>query len=201
VEVVANAAEPPLEPLGPSRGRRTILFSGPFRYEPNLAGIIEFLKTVYPRLLAEVPDVCLRVLGGDQAIAMAKRHECFSQRGVEVCGYTSDMQAHLRTCALTVNPLANVRGSSIKLAESLAAGRVCVTTAAGARGFRGLKANSLIIVPEVRDMFEPVRDLLLDEGRRLREEIPSESLLQQLSWRNSARMQAALYKGILSRPC
>jgi glycosyltransferase involved in cell wall biosynthesis len=100
-----------------------------------------------------------------------------------------------------VNPLSNIRGSSIKLAESLASGRVCVSTEAGARGFRGIHAQSLVLVKEIEDMFEPIRELMLDEERRILQEAPSSALLGELSWENSARIQAQLYDEVLNRPC
>lgn len=201
VRVVPNGADVPANPWRPSRGSRTILFLGPFRYEPNLSGIVQFLESVYPRLLAEVPGLRIQVLGGEEGISIATRFECFAQRGVEVRSHTNDVPAFLSECALTVNPLSNIRGSSIKLAESLASGRVCVSTEAGARGFRGIHAQSLVLVKEIEDMFEPIRELMLDEERRILQEAPSSALLGELSWENSARIQAQLYDEVLNRPC
>ena len=200
VAVVPNGAEARPFSWKPSRGSRTILFLGPFRYEPNLAGIVRFLETVYPRLLTKFPDIQLELLAGDEGLSISRHFECFLQPGVEVRGHTNDVAAYLTDCALTVNPLSGIRGSSIKLAESLAAGRICVSTAAGARGFRSLKAKSLVVVPEIHDMFEPILEMLNDEAYRMELETPSDALLSQLSWKNAARMQARLYEEMLGRP-
>jgi glycosyltransferase involved in cell wall biosynthesis len=201
VAVVPNAADAHWHSWKPSRGSRTILFLGPFRYEPNLAGIVRFLETVYPRLRTEIPGVQMEVLAGDEGVSIARRFDCFRQQGVEVRGHTNNVQAHLSDCALTVNPLSGIRGSSIKLAESLVSGRICVSTVAGARGFRSLKARSLVVVPEIQDMFEPIRKLLTDESYRIEQEAPSDALLSDLSWKNSARAQARLYEEMLGRSC
>jgi radical SAM protein with 4Fe4S-binding SPASM domain len=201
VTVVPNAADSPKCSWRPSHGNRTILFLGPFRYEPNLTGVVRFLETVYPRLLAEVPGIRMRVLAGDEGVPISQRFACFRQQGVEVHGHTDDVQAHLSDCALTVNPLSDIRGSSIKLVESLASGRICVSTKAGARGFLGLKAKSLVVVPDVQDMLEPIRELLTNEVYRMEQEAPSEALLGELSWKHSARAQARLYEELLGGPC
>jgi glycosyltransferase involved in cell wall biosynthesis len=195
---VANGAAPPACSWNPSRGSRTILFLGPFRYEPNLAGIVCFLETVYPRLLEAIPGIRMEVLAGNEGVSISRRFGCFLQQGVEVRGHTNEVQAHLSGCALTVNPLSVMRGSSIKLAESLASGRICVSTEAGARGFRSLKAKSLVVVPEIQDMFEPIRELLTNEAYRIEREAPGEALLSELSWGKQAREQARLYDEMLS---
>ena len=57
----------------------------------------------------------------------ANRHS--ARRASQVVGHRDDVPALLARCALTINPLAQIRGSAVKLVESLAAGRVCVTTA------------------------------------------------------------------------
>ena len=79
-------------------------------------------------------------------------NRAFDAEGVQVVGHRDDVPALLAQCALTINPLAHIRGSAIKLVESLAAGRVCVTTVDGARGFAIGAPPGLVIVPDVAAM-------------------------------------------------
>jgi GT2 family glycosyltransferase/MoaA/NifB/PqqE/SkfB family radical SAM enzyme len=177
----------------PSRGNRSILFAGPFRYHPNLEGIRLFLEKVYPLLLQAIPDLQLEILGGRGAEAAARKLECFQQRGVQVHDSVKSIHPWYEYCALTINPLYGIRGSSIKLLESLAAGRVCVSTVDGARGFSNLPLSSLIVRDRVDDFVEPIRMLLLDETSRLRLERPDMSVLSQLEWGQAAAAQGAFY--------
>ena len=176
-----------------SPDRPSILFAGPFRYAPNLDGIQEFLRLVYERLRARVAGLELWILGGHGAPAAAARLEGFDQPGVRVLDYVERPEEWLERCALTINPLRGVRGSCIKVIESVAAGRVCVSTRDGARGFAGADFSSLIVVEKVRDFAEPLERLLVDhEYRRSIEFVPPASLAP-FSWAAAAKLQANLY--------
>lgn len=183
----------------PSRGSRMILFAGPFRYAPNLAGIRAFLKQIYPPLTREVPGVELTILGGTGSRSVAARYPCFDQPGITIIDYSADMEPWLERCALTINPLPETRGSCVKVIESLGFGRVCVSTEAGARGFRELNASSLITVPGVQDFWAPVRGLLLDEDLRTRLEQPDDRVLAELTWENVGRELLHTYQNWFGR--
>ena len=194
--VVPNGVEPNGHPYAPSRGSRRILFLGPFRYAPNLRGIRRFLEAVYPVLRREIPSIELQILGGRNGHSLAKQYACFDQPGVEIVDHTDDVWPWLSGCALTINPLLDMRGSSVKLLESVAAGRVCVSTMEGARGFRDLQCGALVTVAHIEDYLPVLGELLLDEDRRIHLERPSERLLETLSWERAARVQADLYRSV-----
>ncbi|MBZ5591762.1 MAG: glycosyltransferase [Acidobacteriia bacterium] len=194
--VVPNSVMAP-DRYVPSRGSRRLLFTGPFRYQPNLAGILSFLETVYPALCREIPDVELWVLGGRNAGSIARQYANFDQPGVRVVDHVDDVAPWLEACALTINPLTGVRGSSIKLLESVGFGRVCVSTEEGARGFRDLRSDALLIVPKVEHFLSPLHELLLDEERRLLLEKPDKQVLASISWDRAAVIQTDLYRELL----
>ena len=82
------------------------------------------------------------------------------QPGVDVVGHRDDVAAALRQCTLTINPLTGIRGSALKLVESLTAGRVCVGTHESARGFADAGFAGLVTVPDVAAMAAPIIALL-----------------------------------------
>ena len=198
VDIVKNGATFGV-PCEPSRGRRTLLFAGPFRYQPNLEGIRRFLAHVFPHLRNCLPDLELTVLGGNGAIAIASGDPLFRQAGVRVVNSVSDVSKWLDQCALTINPLAGIRGSSVKLIESLAAGRVCVSTSDGARGFREATLSQLILVDSVESMFEPILELIQDEPLRLGLETVRPHELEPYCWTQSALAQERVYRRLLGR--
>jgi GT2 family glycosyltransferase len=198
VDIVRNGATFGV-PCEPSRGRRTLLFAGPFRYPPNLEGIRRFLAHVFPRLRDCLPDLELTVLGGNDAIAIASGDSLFRQAGVRVANSVGNVSTWLEQCALTINPLTGTRGSSVKLIESLAAGRVCVSTSDGARGFREATLSQLIVVDSVENMFEPILELIRDEPLRLGLETIRPLELEPYSWTQSALAQERVYRRLLGR--
>ena len=137
------------------------------------------------------------VLGGDHANDRIRDDPVFQQRGVEVCGHRDDVAALLDASALTVNPLTHIRGSSIKLIESLTAGRACVSTIDGARGFRAEGFGGLVLADNIMSMAEPIVRLLRDSSLRHRIETPDASRLARYQWANSAQQQRALYERLL----
>lgn len=168
VHVLPNGADAQ-QPYTPSAGAR-IIFVGPFRYAPNRDGILRFLREAWPRVRARVPHASLLILGGDEAHDAAAAEPLLRGPGVEVCGHRDDVPALLAASTLAINPLGGIRGSAVKLAETLAAGRVCVSTREGARGFTGGAVDALVIVGDVAAMAEPVVALLQDGEDRHRRE-------------------------------
>lgn len=192
VRIVPNCARPRQQPWRPSTGRQ-LLFLGPFRYRPNLEGIAAFLQRAYPILLGQVPDLAIDVLGGDDTKAAAGM-DCFAQKGVRLHGYVRDPSTFLENCAATINPLRGIRGSSIKLIESLAAGRICVSTVEGARGFNEAGFRSLVTVEDAEEMAEPLAKLLLDERRRHELEKPDRVRLDRYTWDAAGADLATFYR-------
>jgi GT2 family glycosyltransferase/glycosyltransferase involved in cell wall biosynthesis len=174
-----------------------LLFMGPFRYTQNLQGIRQFLRDAYPRIKAAVPAARLLVLAGDGAEEAIAGDDAFRQDGVSVVGHRDEVGALLRDSAVTINPLSGIRGSSVKVIESLAAGRACVSTKEGARGFLDAGFSGLITTTDVAAMAEPIIDLLDDAELRHRIEMPDAARLEPFQWQHCAGIQAALYGSLL----
>jgi GT2 family glycosyltransferase/glycosyltransferase involved in cell wall biosynthesis len=193
---IANGARDPTVEPSPSRAAR-LLFIGPFRYAPNRQGIEAFLLRAYPAIRAAVPDVTLQILGGDGAGASTRDDPAFTQPGVEVFDHRDDVDALIEACTLTINPLSAIRGSAIKLIESLAAGRACVSTREAARGFSAAGLAGLVMVGDVGSMATPIIGLLGNPSLRHGIERPDMRRLAPFTWRHSAHRQHALYRELL----
>jgi len=181
--IVANGAHVCGGTYVPSQGAG-ILFVGPFRYAPNREGIERFLRDAWARVRKRVPDATLTILGGDECIEATRDTPLFAQAGVQLMGHRDDVPRLLAQSALAINPLVGIRGSAVKLVETLAAGRVCVTTADGARGF-GAAAPGLVVVPDVAAMGDAVAALLRDVARRHALEQPDPAVLDTFGWHHS----------------
>jgi GT2 family glycosyltransferase len=193
---VPNGSAPASTAYAPSASFQ-LLFPGPFRYVQNLEGIRNFLGHAYPAIKAAVPATRLLILGGEQAPARVAGDAVFSQDGVTVLEHREDVSALLSESALTLNPLTGIRGSSIKVIESLAAGRVCVSTEDGARGFIDAGFAGLLTTTSIGGMASVVIELLRNQARRHRIEIPDAARLADFQWRRSAERQSALYRTLL----
>jgi hypothetical protein len=107
-------------------------------------------------------------------------------------GHRDDVPRLLAEATLAINPLIDIRGSAVKLVETLAAARVCVTTADGARGFAGATPG-LVVVPDVAGMAGPIVALLRDAARRHALERADPAHLDAFGWHHSvARLRALI---------
>ena len=171
---------------------------GPFRYALNLDGIRRFLRVAYPAIRDAVPAVQLKVLGGNGASDATRDDDAFAQAGVEVLEHREDVVQLLQASALTINPLQGIRGSAIKVIESLTAGRVCVSTVEGARGFRDAAFSGLVTVDTIEQMVGPIISLLRNSAERHRREQPIASQLAPYQWQHCAAIQRSLYTELLA---
>ena len=197
VSCVPNGAALPEVAYQPSASSR-LLFVGPFRYQPNYLGIVEFLRGAWPAIREAVPEATLLVLGGDEHRARTAAEPLFTQPGVTVFAHREDVGELLAGSVMSINPLSGIRGSAIKVAESLMAGRVCVSTHDGARGFLTDPPPGLVTVADVPSMARAVIDLLKDVDARHRRESPRPDILQRYGWAHSVELQKGLYRGVLA---
>ena len=133
----------------PSPDSPRLLFMGPFRYAPNLNGLLEFLDSAWPVLRRRFPALQLTVLGGEESAAVVAREPRLRQPGVEVLSRFVDPAPHLAACSLSINPQRDIRGSSIKLIESLLAGRVCVSSRMRSQTMRRNVCAATSLLPSV----------------------------------------------------
>ena len=195
--VVQNGAPDTPGGYTPSTSHSDLLFLGPFRYQPNWEGVQEFLREAYPTLRGRFPYLCLQILGGIDARLRAEDEKLFQQPGVYVYDHVDDVAPWIRDCALTINPIRNNRGSCLKVIQSLAAGRVCVSTRAGARGFLEKGFRSLVAVDTMAEFVEAISGLLNDPGARADIEAPEPARLGPYAWPRAAEQQMAIYRRLI----
>jgi glycosyltransferase involved in cell wall biosynthesis len=200
VTMIGNGATDRRNLYRPSPDSPRLLFMGPFRYPQNRDGILEFLGTAWPALRSRFPDLVLTILGGVESAEVAAAEPNLRQPGIELVTAFVDPAAYLNQCTLTINPQRDIRGSSIKLIESLLAGRVCVSTADGARGFADSGLEGLVVAPAIATMEAPIALLLADHGERRRRERGDGARLDGFTWNTMADRQFDLYRRLLGFP-
>ncbi|GMV31340.1 MAG: hypothetical protein AMXMBFR59_34650 [Rhodanobacteraceae bacterium] len=178
-----------------------LLFMGPFRYAQNLHGILVFIDTAWPALRAEFPQLRLRILGGAESAAIADHESRLRLPGIELVSAFVDPAPHLAQCSLSINPQVDIRGSSIKLIESLLASRVCATTADGARGFAGAGLEALVASSDIAGLAATIAPLLRDSSLRHRLERADRQALDRFTWDAMAARQLALYRTLCAENC
>lgn len=122
----------PAHPYPEAADSTTLLFVGALWYAPNRDGIQRFLDRCWPIVRAARPDARLLLVG---AAPPAARTAWETHPGVTAPGFVDDLDAAYREAAVTIAPIFSGGGTNIKVLESLAYGRMCVTTSHCAKVF------------------------------------------------------------------
>lgn len=196
--LVPNGAPDRFAAYAPSPTTPHVLFMGPFRYAQNRDGIARFIDDAWPAIRAVVPDARVRILGGVES-ARVRDEPRWRLPGVELVSEFVDPAPELARAALTINPQLEIRGSALKVVESLLAGRVCVSTRDGARGFADAGLDGLVLAGDVAAMAEPVARLLADVAARHAIEKPDAARIAPFTWDGIAARQLDLYRNLMAR--
>jgi glycosyltransferase involved in cell wall biosynthesis len=153
----------------PSGSRSTIpivLTVGVLTYLPNLQGIDRFIREGWPKVRAACPTAEYWLAGkNDPEVASRWR----AVPGIRVLGFVDDLAALYQASWLTLCPLWTGAGTNIKVLESLAFQRACVSTVVGHRGFEDhlISGHSLLVAANAEDLAVDCIDLINDHERRL----------------------------------
>lgn len=135
---------PPAQPL-PQVDSSTLLFVGSLWYAPNREGIDRFLARCWPAIKSAQPQARLLLVGAaPPAVRQAWEHH----PDVSAPGFVDDLGEAYRQAAFTIAPIYSGGGTNIKVLESLAYGRACVTTPHGADSFTSELASGLGIAQD-----------------------------------------------------
>lgn len=176
----------------PSSGQ-TLLFTGPFRYEPNRAGMDMFVREVFLQLSEQFPFLKLKVLCGDEGAAYADQAP-FRHSQIEMLPHSEVVPRHLEAATMTINPLRDIAGSCLKTIESLAANRICISTPDATRGLNQHGFTALLTADSSEEFVRIISSLLIDETRRHHLERAPAELIAAFDWHERAAKQVMAYE-------
>ncbi len=164
-EVLPNIPfAPPTMPLSDNPSSKQILFVGALWYGPNREGIEFFLDHCWPDIRTRVPDATLLLVG---AAEPALRERWASLPGVSAPGFVDDLGEAYKNAAFTIAPIHFGGGTNIKVLESLAYGRACVTTPHCSAAFPDLEAAmGLVVARTTKEFIDACVSLLSDTSLR-----------------------------------
>jgi len=129
---------------------------------PNRSGLRNFLRDVWPRVVARFPTATFEVCGG-----VCEGFEGNTADGVIWRGRTDDLAPMYKNAALVINPVEIGGGMKIKTLEGLSYGRPVVATPHAATGFPDLDDSGLVVVCDSLHFVNEISKLLEDPGRRI----------------------------------
>lgn len=147
-------------------GPPTLVFTGTLDFRPNIDAITWFVRQVLPHIQAVRPDVCLLIVGKRPSSAV----RALASNTVIVTGEVPDARPYIASADVYVVPMRIGGGVRLKLLEALALETPVVSTAMGAEGVDGLRADEHCLLGTTPEAFADAVLQLLDDpalGARL----------------------------------
>lgn len=112
--------------------RKDLLFVGGFNHRPNRDAVEWFLKEIFPKIKAEIPEIRFNIVGSN----MPEEIKALADANVVIHGFVSDetLRGLYDSCRVTVAPLRYGAGVKGKIVDALYYRSVVVTTSIGAEG-------------------------------------------------------------------
>ncbi len=157
-------------PAGPA-----ILTLGTLHYAPNAEGIRWFLREVFPRIRAALPEARLTIVGRNPPRDFVRQAQAEPQ-ALQVTGYVDDLAPYWEAASLVVVPVLSGSGMRVRILEALSRAVPLVTTRVGLEGIDAQDGEHLLVADEPADFAAAVIRLLGDpalqaqlaaNGRRL----------------------------------
>lgn len=137
---------------------KALLFMGTLSWEPNIDGMLWFIREVYPKLLKKHPELTLYILGklADERLQNA----CKDFPNIQLCGFVKDIDQYLQKSRVFLAPLRFGSGMKVKVLEGMYRGIPMVTTSVGAEGLDVSDQEELYIADDAKSFSEKTMLLL-----------------------------------------
>lgn len=158
VRVVPNGVDTEYFTPRADPGTRTILFCGSMDMHPNQEAMEYFLKQIWPRVVAQAPDVNLQIVGRKPPEWL--NEVARTDPRIQVTGFVDDVRPYFQKAAVCICPILSGGGTRLKILDSLAMGVPVVATTFAASGL-SLEHGKHLLLADTEQMFaEHIRRLL-----------------------------------------
>jgi GT2 family glycosyltransferase/glycosyltransferase involved in cell wall biosynthesis len=139
----------------------TMLFLGSFRHIPNQEALDWFVRLVLPRVLKQLPEGRLKVVGSEAP----PNHSFASRAEIDLVGFVEDVREPLSRYAVFVCPILSGSGVRVKLLEAFASGIPVVSTRLGAEGLTDQDGEICELADDPAGFAAKVVELLTNQER------------------------------------
>jgi glycosyltransferase involved in cell wall biosynthesis len=176
-----------------ARATAALVFVGDMRYRPNSDAIIWFCRQIWPKVLRELPDATLTVVGRkDSSVRPIE-----GTKNVHFTGWVVDTRPYLRSSALAVVPLRAGSGTRLKVLESLAMGIPVLSTPKGYEGLEVTPGKHLVSAEGADRFASAILQVLRDPERYRAVGLAGRRLVEsRYSWNTITRTLEHAYEAI-----
>lgn len=171
-----------------------VLFFGLIRYDPNLEGLMRFIKDGWPRVLARRPEARLLIAGdGGERVG-----DTDPAARISVLGLVDNIARQVARARVVVVPVWRGSGTRLKVLEALATGRPIVGTSLGVSGVGFEDGRHGVVADDPAMVGEAIADLCAHPGKAAALGEAGPALAEQYRWQRALEPAEALYRSYVS---
>ena len=136
----------------PFAKRRDIFFIGAFGHPPNSDAILWFCRDILPKILNQLPELKLSIIGSDPPAEI----RALASSAVQIMGHVPDVKPFFDDYRLSIAPLRYGAGVKGKINQSLAHGLPVVATSVAAEGMYLEDEKSVMLADQPGDFANAV---------------------------------------------
>jgi glycosyltransferase involved in cell wall biosynthesis len=133
---------------------------GALDWYPNADALFDFCETVWPRLVAAIPDVSLTVIGKNPPARLLERTR--QHKGIRWEGYVPDVRPFVRNARVFICPLRDGGGTRLKILDAMSQGIPIVSTSIGCEGIPVTDEVNILLSDSPEQFFKQLFRLLTD---------------------------------------
>ncbi|MHB1295237.1 MAG: glycosyltransferase family 4 protein [Anaerolineae bacterium] len=184
------------EPIAPAPQPKLLTHLGTMFWPPNVDGVLWFAREVFPRVLAQVPDARLVVIGKRPPASV---QELGHHPNIDILGYVADPREYLAQTAAFLVPLRAGAGMRVKILDGWRWGLPIVSTTLGAEDIAYRDGHDLLLADEPERYAQAVIDLLTSAARRTTLGANGrQTVCERYDWRSIYEAWGALYDRLLA---
>jgi polysaccharide biosynthesis protein PslH len=158
VEILPNGVDLNYFSYGNANHRGTeIVFLGKMCYYVNVASVLWFYKSIFPRIRKYRPDAKFLIVGRNPVEAI---QDLANDPAVEVTGMVPDVRPYLQRAAVAICPMVSGAGIQNKMLEAMAVGTPCVATSLACQALAIKPGKEVLVADNAEDFASRVLCLL-----------------------------------------
>lgn len=164
ISIIPTCIDPNyIKPSEMPNNSKDLIFVGSYGHYPNVDGVLYFCRDIFPRILREVPEAHLYIVGPNTTKEILN----MAGRNVTVTGFVKDIRPYISR-SVSIVPLRVGSGIKRKIIEAMGLGSPVITTSIGAEGLEVIPGKHLLIEDTPEGFAKQTIELLRNKALRER---------------------------------
>lgn len=140
---------------------KSLIFAGGLTWYPNLDAMSFFLKSVWPILVKEVPDVSMTIIGRSPPTWMIEMQDLYPN--LKVTGFVDDVRPYIAEAHIYVCPIKDGGGTKLKVLDALAMKKTLIADQIACEGIDVKDQESVIFASSADEYLRAIKLLIADQ--------------------------------------